>query len=128
MKKLFCIVLSVFMFFLFSHTGEANEGLDELNHISDMAWQLSKQNRFEETAQLLTYFDQKFEELAFFQEEFTTDQLKTIYSTKEKAYEKVLDETIPTEERVKAVTQFRLVVDALSSEHQPYGGRWKSQL
>lgn len=119
MKKLLCILVVIIMFHMNGYKGETKNDWEELNQISDVAWQLAKQNRFQEAEQLLRYFEEQFSEISVVQAPYTVDELKTIHSSKEHAYKVLLDETKSKEEKIKAMTQLRLVVDAITSEYQP---------
>jgi sporulation protein YpjB len=99
-----------------------SEEFKKLDEISNYAWQLSKQNRFEEAIQLLQYFDQEFKNIPINTKVYSVDELHVLTSSHHKALDALEKETIDPDEKIKAVTQFRLVVDAMTSEHQPLWG------
>ncbi|MCM3713573.1 sporulation protein YpjB [Halalkalibacter oceani] len=91
----------------------------ELNHTSDQILQLVKAEKYEEAKQLLDYFSRNFLEVDFQAEGITMSALRTVTLTFEKAEEAVTAADLPVEERIYAITSFRLAVDALTSEHHP---------
>jgi sporulation protein YpjB len=101
---------------------------ESLNKISDSALQLAKQERFSESAQLLKYFAVKFEEIPIDREFISLDQFRTITSTHKNALDVIQKENITTDEKVRSLTKFRLVVDAMVSEYQPLWGSMESSI
>lgn len=123
MKKLLWI-LFVFMILLVPSVSNAKTETDweKLDRISNVAWQLAKQSRFTESEQLLQYFHEQLNEMTLNKNEYSVDELKAIHSSEHYALNTLVNEEATDEEKVKAVTQFRLVVDAIISEHQPLWG------
>jgi sporulation protein YpjB len=109
---------------LFPYTVHANGGQewDKLDRISDEALQMTKNQRFEEAKQLLEYFEQQFLQLNAREQVASMDALHALTVTHEGAVKTVTASTLPAEERVNQVAQFRLVVDAVQAKHQPL---WK---
>ncbi|MFC0271622.1 sporulation protein YpjB [Metabacillus herbersteinensis] len=99
-----------------------------LNNISDTALQLAKQERFSEAAQLLNYFATEFEQIPLDREALSLDHLRTITSTHQRALEVLGNDGLSTDEKVRTLTQFRLVVDAMVSEHQPLWGSLETSI
>lgn len=120
MKKL--IIAIIFSMLLINgKPAFADESYDwkSLNKIADTALQLAKQERFSESAQLLEYFAVKFEEIPIDRQVLSLDHYRTLSSTHQNAQELLLDEKVSANEKVRSLTKFRLVVDAMVSEHQP---------
>ena len=91
----------------------------EVNQTSDQILQLVKQEQFEDAKQMLDYFSVLFLEIDFKEAGITMTALRTVTTTFESAKEAVTAADLSLEERIYAVTTFRLAVDALSSEHHP---------
>jgi len=125
MKKVITLVF-VFILFIIPTSIVAQQSIStswaNLDEISSYAWQLSKQKRFEESKQLLEYFDEKFKEVPLTDSDMSVDELHVISSSHQKALDTLIEKKASDEEKMKAVTQFRLVVDAIVSEHQPLWG------
>jgi sporulation protein YpjB len=109
---------------LFPYTAYASGGQewDKLDRISDEALQMTKNQRFEEAKQLLEYFEQQFLQFNAREGIQSMDALHALTVTHEGAVKTVTASTLPIEERVNQVAQFRLVVDAVQAKHQPL---WK---
>jgi sporulation protein YpjB len=120
MKK--WIILITFCFLLIVPTeGYSNHANDwsDLDQITDQALQLVKQQKYEEARKLLIYFSDQFSKILGHSSTFTMDELRIITATYEEASLALNTVTLSHEERVQAMTKFRLVVDAIESEHQP---------
>ncbi|WP_243290046.1 sporulation protein YpjB [Bacillus sp. FJAT-47783] len=123
MKKILWIFFVFIMLLIPSVSHSYTEtDWEKLDQISNVAWQLAKQNRFTESEQLLQYFHEQLNEISLNDNEYSVDELKAIHSSEHHALETMVNEEATDEEKVKAVTQFRLVVDATISEHQPLWG------
>ncbi len=101
---------------------------DFLNKISNTALQLAKQERYSESAQLLDYFSMKFEDIPINRDSISLDHFRMISSTHKDAKSIIQDEKKTKEEKVRTLTKFRLVVDAMVSEHQPLWGSMESTI
>ncbi|QGQ46673.1 sporulation protein YpjB [Metabacillus sediminilitoris] len=129
MKKwIAAIMISMLLIYMKPALGEEAYDWESLNEISDTALQLAKQERFNESAQLLDYFAVKFKELPLENENISVDHLRTITSTHKNAKDILRDEKVSTNEKVRSLTKFRLVVDAMVSEHQPLWGSMESSI
>lgn len=115
------LIAMFIMICLFPYTVYAN-GLewDKLDQISDEALQLTKNDRLQEAKQLLEYFEKQF---ALFREDIhSMDVIYVLTATHEEALRAVTASSVPTEQRINQLTQFRLAVDAVQAKHQPL---WK---
>ncbi|WP_226666852.1 sporulation protein YpjB [Metabacillus litoralis] len=129
MKKIiFALILGILLIHIKPVLAEETYDWESLNEISDTALQLAKQERFSESAQLLTYFAVKFEEIPIDREYISLDDYRTITSTYKTAQNVILNNQIGKEEKVRTLTKFRLVVDAMVSEHQPLWGAMESSI
>ncbi|MFY4775999.1 sporulation protein YpjB [Metabacillus sp. RGM 3146] len=108
---------------------EAESKVDwtSLNEISHEAFHLAKEQHFEEALQLITYFGKQFKKLNMDTAKISYQQLRIIAAVHEKAVEKLENKSTP-EEKIKAVTQFRLLTDALFSENEPLWGSMESPI
>ncbi|PLR80471.1 sporulation protein YpjB [Bacillus canaveralius] len=93
--------------------------LDKLDLLSDQALQMIKLQRYDDAGKLLEYFSEEF--LAFTTSEriFSMDELRIITVAHDEAVEAAGNGQLNPEERLNRVTKFRLVVDAVTSTHQP---------
>lgn len=120
MKRRFVIVLIVLLFLLPEIImAKTLNGWKNLDQISDDALQLVKSERYVYAKQMLEYFSNEFLELNVREHPFTMDELRIITISHENALQAVTSTNMKFEERVRQVTQFRLVVDAIYSEHEP---------
>jgi len=95
----------------------------QLNQTADKVLQLIKEEKYSDAKQLLDFFSKQFLELRFDDQDISMTHLRLITSSYEKAMGAVTSTSASHEERVYAVTEFRLVIDALVSEHHPL---WKN--
>jgi sporulation protein YpjB len=129
MKKwIFALIIGMVLIHIKPALAEETYDWESLNQISDSALQLAKQERFNESAQLLEYFAVKFEEIPIDREYISLDHFRTITSTHKNAKDILQDEKVTTEEKVRSLTKFRLVVDAMVSEYQPLWGSMESSI
>ncbi|GAE29037.1 sporulation protein YpjB [Halalkalibacter hemicellulosilyticus] len=91
----------------------------QLNHMSDQILQLTKQEKFAESKQLMNHFSNSFLEIDFREEGITMSSLRAVILAFEKAEQSLTATDIMLEDRIRAVTSFRLAVDALTSEFHP---------
>jgi len=115
------IVLLLLLVTISPITSHANshEQWEKLDQISDQALQLAKQERYDESKQLLDFFSKEFLKLNHLDHNYSMDELRVITVTHNDALEAIQASSLPFEDRVKKVIQFRLVIDAIRSEHQP---------
>ncbi|BDG46763.1 sporulation protein YpjB [Parageobacillus sp. KH3-4] len=113
-----CIAL-ICAFPLLAYAAENNVDWKKLDQISDQALQLAKNGRFEEAKEVLTYFWNQFFQINARDRLQSADELRAITVTHENALKTITASSLPEEERIDKVTQFRLVVDAIHSRHQP---------
>ncbi len=95
------------------------ENWEKLDQISDQALQMVKHERYKDAKQLLTHFSNEFLRMNQREQSYSMDELRVITVTHNAALEAVNSTSLSFEERINKVTQFRLVIDALRSEHQP---------
>jgi sporulation protein YpjB len=116
---LFAFITLICLFPSLNYAAENDGGWKKLDQISDQALQLAKNGRFEEAKEVLTYFSDQFFQMNARDRLKTADELRAITITHENALKTVTASSLPEEERIDKVTQFRLVVDAIHSTHQP---------
>ena len=115
------LVMMFIIIYLFPYAAYATgHEWDKLDQISDEALQLTKNARLQEAKQLLEYFEQQF---TLFREDIhSMDVIYVLTATHEEALKAVSASSVPMEQRVNQLTQFRLAVDAVQAKHQPL---WK---
>ncbi|MDY7222247.1 sporulation protein YpjB [Halalkalibacterium halodurans] len=91
----------------------------ELNRTSDQVLQLVKQEKLEEAKQLLDYFQTQFVKADYDDRKLSMTSLRTVTTSYERANQAVTATNMGLDERIRHVTEFRLVVDAIVSEHHP---------
>ncbi|MCC3358343.1 sporulation protein YpjB [Bacillus sp. REN16] len=119
-SRIICIICFIVMIYPISINATSNEdNWEKLDQISDQALQMVKQERYKDAKQLLTHFSNEFLRMNQREQAFSMEELRIISLTHESAFEAVTSTSLSFEERINLVTQFRLVVDAMRSEHQP---------
>jgi sporulation protein YpjB len=117
--KFISIFLAIFMIIPLYVSAKQASPFSKLNQISDDALQMVKLNRYEEAKQLLEYFSKQFGTITGDGRRFSMDELRIVNLTHNEALEAVTSENLNQVERINRMTQFRLVIDAVSSSHQP---------
>lgn len=121
MMKRIGLALLLSLAFLWSVSVDAagqRSDWEKLDDISDEALQLAKNERFAEAQEVLRYFSERFFALEAKERLRSADELRAVTVTHEQAV-RAMSAPIPAEDKVAAVTQFRLVVDAIHSTYQP---------
>ncbi|RNA69162.1 sporulation protein YpjB [Alteribacter keqinensis] len=120
------ILLSVILLCLLPYAVHADSGIDqedrelwrELNKTSDTILQYVKEQRYEEAKQLLNHFSKQFLTVRSSDFNLSMNDLRVIVSTYESAEQASTSMSMSHEDRVRAVSSFRLLVDVYdSSEH-----------
>ncbi|WP_315905970.1 sporulation protein YpjB [Priestia koreensis] len=114
------LLIGLLCFFMMHQTAFAkeNEYWKDLNLLSDEALELVKQDQLTEAEKMLTQFSDQFVQLNIQALHITMDDLRVLTVSHEEAIQS-LTATLPLDVKVRKVMQFRLLVDALQSEHQP---------
>ncbi|BCB04517.1 sporulation protein YpjB [Bacillus sp. KH172YL63] len=97
---------------------ESTSPMNELDDIADQALQMTKAGKYEEAKQLLVYFSDEFASLNV-QRSFSMDELRILTISHNHAVESINQTSADLEQKVNAMTKFRLVMDALNSRYQP---------
>ncbi|RAK22141.1 sporulation protein YpjB [Anoxybacillus vitaminiphilus] len=118
-RKTFIFIMIFMMLFPYVVSSQTTDDWKKLDQISDEALRLAKNKRFEEAKQVLTHFSEEFFKLNARERLKSMDELYVVTITHESALKTVTAATLPAEERVEDVTRFRLVIDAIRSDHQP---------
>ena len=120
--KLFRSVLLAILLFMISvpvYASAAETSLTELDTIADQALQMTKSGRYDEAKQLLQYFSDKFDEMNARDRSLTMDELRILTVAHEGALQSLTNSSESIEQRIDSVITFRLVMDTISSQHQP---------
>jgi len=92
---------------------------EKFDDISDEALQMVKFHKYEEAKKLLDYFSEQFPGQSAKARPLTMDELRIVNVSRDEAIEAAVSPTMKYEERISRLVKFRLVIDALSSKHQP---------
>ncbi|UQD52540.1 sporulation protein YpjB [Bacillus methanolicus] len=113
------IMLTVFLLPPFTVFAEQTSPKNKLDEISDEALQMVKLRKYHEAEKLLKYFSKQFLPFTVKEHSFSIDELRIVTVAHKDAIEASVSPTMTYEERLNQVTKFRLVVDAVTSNHQP---------
>jgi sporulation protein YpjB len=118
--KCISIFLALFLIIpLYVSAEPSSSPLTELDQISDDALQMVKLNRFDDAKKLLEYFSKQFVTITSGGQLFSMDELRIVTISHNEALEAVTSPSIEQTEKINRMTKFRLVIDAVSSTHQP---------
>ncbi|NRD80559.1 sporulation protein YpjB [Bacillus sp. BRMEA1] len=93
--------------------------MEKLDDISDEALQMVKFHRYDDAKKLLDYFSDQFKTITGTEKPLTLDEVRIVNTSRDEAVEATVSTNMNYEERINKLTKFRLVIDALSSSHQP---------
>jgi sporulation protein YpjB len=128
MKRIWLLALIVLvcLFPSLNDAAEQDGGWKKLDHISDQALRLAKDGQFEEAKEVLLYFSEQFFATNARDRLKSADELRAVTVTHENALKTIAASSLPAEEKIDKLTQFRLVVDAIHSNHQPLWSEMES--
>lgn len=110
----------IFLLFLFPQYMSANEDAwSYLDDLTDQAILLTKQEKYEEAKKMLEHFSVQFVKRQPDKDNLTMNDLRVISISTDEAIKALTAVTLEHSERIRKVTQLRLAVDALHTEHQP---------
>lgn len=114
------LVASVFLFLApLSVYAEAAPSVKKLDNISDEALQMMRVHRYEEAKRLLNQFEGEFLSEPGNEYFFSVEELRILTNAYDEAVEAAASTSMEHKERLDRVTKFRLVIDALLTNHQP---------
>lgn len=128
-KKITWLVLFLWAVSSFSTVLAATSlRLERLDQLAENALQSAQLKHFQKAEGFLLHFS---DQMAGYQgdgELMSMDELRIMTAAHEQAVKSVKDDTLPDIERIQAVTQFRLVMDAVESSHDPLWTALESQV
>ncbi|WP_181833055.1 sporulation protein YpjB [Bacillus taeanensis] len=123
-RKIFFIIYIIFTcsVLLFGIARAEENDWNELDKLADQVLRFGKGAQYEESKKVLNHFSELFKER---QDRLTLSlgDLKVISTAYENAEEAVTSASMREEERIRKLTSFRLVVDAVNETAQPL---WKN--
>jgi sporulation protein YpjB len=126
MKKIIKIIFVLVIANFTLHTGHAFAKHDEnhvtlknLTAISDKVFHFVKENKVKEAKLLLEVFGHQFEDLQNDHSHLTNKEIRTILLSFDQLRERLNEDEIHSSSTVHAATEFRMILDALVSSHQP---------
>ncbi|WP_066366440.1 sporulation protein YpjB [Neobacillus fumarioli] len=117
-KKWFLLFAIIIILTPFSVSAEQQSPMEKLDDISDEALQMVKFHRYDDAKKLLDYFSAQFQNVSGKEKPLTLDEVRIVNTTHDEAVEATVSPDMKYEERINKLTQFRLVIDALSTSHQ----------
>ncbi|MCD7033385.1 sporulation protein YpjB [Metabacillus sp. GX 13764] len=129
MKKLMSVgLIAIFLTFIpYRAEAEGSVNWTSLNAISHDVFHLAKEHHFAESLQLISYYGRQFKKLDMKEAGISYDELRAIAAVHQNAEEALQSKKEP-EEKIKAVTQFRLLSDALHSKNEPLWGSMEEEI
>jgi sporulation protein YpjB len=98
---------------------EKPSSMEKLDEISDEALLMVKYEKYDDAKKLLEYFSNQFTSLTGNDRALTLEQLRIMTTSHDEAMEATVSPNMKYEERLNKLTKFRLVIDAIASNHQP---------
>lgn len=115
------LLLFITIFLLVPNNTNAKQlsSVDKLDEISDEALQMVKYQKYEDAEQLLNYFSAQFTSVAKTIRPLTADEIRIVTVSRDEAMEAAVSSNMNYQERISRFTKFRLVIDAITTRHQP---------
>lgn len=96
-----------------------NNGWTYLDNMADQALILTKQEKYDQAKRVMEQFSDQFLKSYPKEDHITMNDLRVISISSDEAIKALTAVSLEHKERVRKVTQLRLALDALHSEHQP---------
>jgi sporulation protein YpjB len=116
-KMLVVMMLILLSLHSLTYAGTIKDGT--LNELSDEVLQLTKQERYTEAAALLEQFPQKLEQSHHDSLRMPPENTRMLTAVHQETAAALRSDELEKMEKVRKVIRFRLLVDAVQSEHQP---------
>ncbi|WFE12639.1 sporulation protein YpjB [Bacillus atrophaeus] len=123
-RKLTICLLLALIFYIGNAKAEERGSLEELNELSDMVFQMTRQSQYDEALQVLGYFEKKLKaaEKSPANQSLSGAQIRQItlgYNDMERS----LKQTDTSDsEKMRAAAQFRMLIDAVKNQSDPLWG------
>lgn len=128
LKKILLVMVIWLVIPVNSSFGQTSSSLNQLDALSDKALEMTKLERYEDSEKMLTHFSDLFMQITAKESIFDMDELRIITVAHNEALKAVQDDKMENREKVKSVTKFRLVIDAIKSTHQPLWTNMESSM
>ncbi|WP_059170946.1 sporulation protein YpjB [Bacillus sp. FJAT-27445] len=126
--KIFLIVLFLLSFPVQVLADGRPAAIEQLDTLSDDAFQMVKDQRYEDAEKLLNYFSEQLRSMSGGRFPFSVDEARIVSMSRDEAMEAVASPSMEYNERLNKVTRFRLVMDALASSHEPLWAEMEDQV
>ena len=128
LKKLIVPIILLLAVIRLPVYAESPSSLEQLDAISDKALEMAKLKRYEDSEKMLEYFSEQFIKKTAKEQILDMDELRIITVAHNEALTSIQDESRVDSEKINSVTKFRLVMDALKSQHQPLWTEMEAQV
>lgn len=119
LKKIFILFVAVYICIPYANIVNASSDLQELDAKTDEILQMVKVQRYDLALKLLDSFTANFLSATASEGVFTTEEQRIIYSAYEDLMIQMQNEKVEHNQKLKAATKLRLVVDAVQSDKEP---------
>ncbi|NPC92815.1 sporulation protein YpjB [Bacillus sp. WMMC1349] len=125
-KVILCIVI-VLVFPAGGLKAEDSTALTELNELSDTVFQLTRQSHYEEALQIVQYFKNRLKtaEKNGTLKTMTSSQIRRVILACHEMQKSLRSTETRKKDKLKAAVQFRMLMDAIHSDHDPIWGSLK---
>ncbi|MCY9389032.1 sporulation protein YpjB, partial [Bacillus haynesii] len=119
-KVILCMMLAL-VFPAAGLKAKESSALQELTELSDTVFQLTRQSQYEEAVQILQYFEKRLKaaEKDGTEEMMTGSEIRQVSLAYHDTLKRLESEEVAQQEKFKAAAQFRMLMDAIESDHDP---------
>ncbi|MED2943599.1 sporulation protein YpjB [Bacillus swezeyi] len=128
-KVILCILLAL-MFPADGLIAEESSALQELTELSDTVFQLTRQSQYDEAVQILHYFEERLKaaERDGTEDVMTGSEIRQVSLAHHDMLKSLESEETEKKVKFKAAAQFRMLMDAIESDHDPLWGSLKKPI
>jgi sporulation protein YpjB len=118
-KWILFLIVIILLAPIYVNAEKPSSSMEKLDEISDEALLMVKYEKYDDAKKLLEYFSNQFTSLTGNDRALTLEQLRIMTTSHDEAMEAAVSPNMKYEERLNKLTTFRLVIDAIATNHQP---------
>ena len=120
-KVILCMLIALIFPACGLKAGGDPAALQELNELSDTVFQLTRQTQYHEAVQILQYFEDRLKaaEKSEAEDVMTATEIRQVTLAYHDVLKSLEDKETEQTDKLKAAAQFRMLMDALESDHDP---------
>lgn len=127
-KRVLLLIVIILLAPIYVNAEKPLSSMEKLDEISDKALLMVKYEKYDDAKKLLEYFTNQITSLTGSNRALTLEQFRIMTTSHDEALEATVSTNMKYEERLNKLTKFRLVMDAIATNHQPLWTGMEDQL